>query len=184
MYVTERWREKEREIDRKKDSMERVRETGWQLSPRGVRSLLWASFWFFSFSPNPLPPSLFFSVTSYVPSVGVSSGHLPTCLPPPSLFVSPSDTLLCTFTRVPWGTWPLFFPSALLGSVSPPPPLTLTYLRSSLPGRFAHQLFVIQFTLLQQIQDILLLHADTNRKHKVNEKAPKDLCWVRSIQYK
>lgn len=152
--------------------MKRVRETAWQLPPpQGVGSFRWASFWFFSFSPNPLP-SLFFSITSYVPSVGVGSGHLPTCLPPPSSFL-PLTPFFAPLLGSLEACGPYFFPSSLLVSVSPYSSLTLTYLRSSLPGRFAHQLFVIQFTLLQQIQDILLLHADTNRKHKVNKKAPK-----------
>lgn len=39
--------------------------------------------------------------------------------------------------------------------------LSLTHLGASLPGGFAHQLLVIQFTLLQQIQDVLLLHTNT-----------------------
>lgn len=82
----QRERKKEREIDRKKDSTERTRETAWQLSPWGVGSFLWASFWFFSFLPNPLPPCFYFSESRPMCFLWAlaASAYLPTPSLPPS----------------------------------------------------------------------------------------------------
>lgn len=67
-------------------------------------------------------PLLFFSITFGVLSVGVSSGHLPTCLLPPLLALSLSDThFFALFPQVPWGTRSFLCPPP-----PPPPPLSFT----------------------------------------------------------
>lgn len=130
------------------------------------------SFLFSSLPALPLP-SLFPSITSLCASCGRPL-QASTCLPAPSLLpplpspffpspffpsLTPSSAL---FPQVPRGNWSFSFRSLLCSLSVSRVPLSASHLRPPLPGGFAHQLFVVQFTLLQKIQDVLLLHrADT-----------------------
>lgn len=102
MYVTER--EKEREIDRKKDSMEKERERQPDSCPLGELGLFFGplSDSFLSYLTAPLPPLLYFSESRPMCFLWALAPGI--CLPastPPSLLLALSDTLLCTFSRVP-----------------------------------------------------------------------------------
>lgn len=157
---------REREGDRQRERQHGESERQPDSCPLGELGLFFEllSDSFLSSQTLPYPP-LYFSQSSpmcflWALAAGIC---LPACplTPSFSLFL----TLFFALCRSLEACGP-YFPSSLLVSASPDLSLslTLTHLRSSLPGRLAHQLFVVQFTLLQQIQNVLLLHANTNRK--------------------
>lgn len=119
------WQRKRKkgEIDRKKDSRERVRETAWQLSPKGVGSFLWASIWFFSFLPNPRPPPLYFSESRpmcfpWALALGI---WLPATLFPPSFCLCHSSLHIFLRASDACGPYSPYSLLAYVSSLSHPP---------------------------------------------------------------
>lgn len=165
--VCDREMEREREGDRQRERQHGESERQPDSCPLGELGLFFEllSDSFLSSQTLPYPP-LYFSQSSpmcflWALAAGIC---LPACPLTPSfslfltLFFALCRSLEAVALIFPPLSWFLRLPTSL--SLS----LTLTHLRSSLPGRLAHQLFVVQFTLLQQIQNVLLLHANTNRK--------------------
>lgn len=119
----DREKEEKGEIDRKKDSRERVRETAWQLSPKGVGSFLWASIWFFSFLPNPRPPPLYFSESRpmcfpWALALGI---WLPATLFPPSFCLCHSSLHIFLRASDACGPYSPYSLLAYVSSLSHPP---------------------------------------------------------------
>lgn len=142
--ICDRGREREkRKIDRKRDSLTAV-PLGTQVFSSGFFLIL-----FFL-----LTPPLYFSESRpicFLWALAPGPLSLPrhsSCTFPGSLEVYGPDS-----------------PSSLWVSVSPNHSHTLTYLWATLPRGFSHQLLIVQFTLLQQIQDVLLLN--TNQRYSM-----------------